>query len=280
MNLTFNLLLPVFTGLLAGLALLGYLYYLKGREISTGRLIIWLIWTLVLFGFTGLLAVKIDALPYGFAAAATGALLFGILYLTLAPLTFNFWHRSDIAVLLLTNFIFLCFGVTGFSVIYVMAADSPDLVYTFLVSILACLLPALIVRSYDFWMQIPKKKYKTWLYPLHAEVPKLQPIDPIRLMMNFTPVPTEKNEAFESYEVEFPTNESLSDLFHYFISFHNKHREYRKKPIQFLEGDVPLEWVLFKFSPQKKKIFLDMDKTLIENHITANDHIYASSSGS
>ena len=116
------------------------------------------------------------------------------------------------------------------------------------------------------------------MYPIHEPIPKLQPIDPIKLMMNFTPVPSGSNGPFESYEVEFPTNRNLSELFHYFICFHNKHREYKKRPIQFLEGEVPLAWVLYKYTPQKKKQYLDMDKTLIENQVYANEHIYALSS--
>ena len=87
-----------------------------------------------------------------------------------------------------------------------------------------------------------------------------------------------KNTDFEGYEVEYPGNVDLGTLFHYFISFHNKHREYRKKPIQFLsDNQLPLEWMLYKYSPQKKKVLLDTEKTLFENQIGGNDIIYATS---
>ena len=277
MDLTFDKLLPVLAGLILGLLSLGYLFYQKAGEIAIGRIIIWIVWTWVLFALFGFFALKIEVLPYRFFMISMGSLLTGVLYLVLAPLTLNWWKRSDLTDVFLTNYLLLFFGISGFSAVYVSLSDSGISVYYLLSGLLAFLLPALVAKSYDYWMLIPAIKYKTWIFPIHAPIPKLQPIEPIKLMMNFTPSPSNRNVNFESYEVEFPTNEPLSNLFHYFISFHNKHREYRKKPIQYLNGEVPLEWVLYKYSPQKKKLYLDMDKTLIENQVTTNEHIYAAS---
>lgn len=277
MKLTFDTLLPFVISLFLSFVLTGYLYYTKGNEISTGRLVIWILWILVLFGLIGLVASKIEALPYAYSTVAICSILFGILYLILAQATLNWWQRSRLEDVILLNLALLFFGLSGFSIVYLLLADTPGYTAYLMAALLAFLLPSVLIKSYDYWMQIPNKRYKSWSYPIYSEVPKLQPIEPIKLMMNFTPVPSGKNGPFESYEVEFPTNESLSDLFHYFISFHNKHREYRKKPIQYLNGDMPLEWVLYKYTPQKKKLYLDMDKTLIENQVTSNEHIYAAS---
>lgn len=277
MNLTFDNLLPFGISLILSFALTAYLYYTKGKEISTVRLVIWILWIVVLFALLGLLGSKIEALPYAFSAIAICSALLGVLYLTLAKSTLDWWQRSRLEDVILLNLTLLFFGLSGFSIVYLLLSGNQEYTFPLMVAILAFLLPSVLIKSYDFWMQIPSKRYKSWAYPIYSEVPKLQPIDPIKLTMNFTPIPTGKNGPFESYEVEFPTNESLSDLFHYFISFHNKHREYRKKPIQYLNGDMPLEWVLYKYTHQKKKLYLDMDKTLIENQITPNEHIYAAS---
>ena len=272
-----NLLIPI-TGLICGLILIGCLLYLKGKEISIVRLVIWVFWVLLLFGILGFISAKIENLNWVFFTVTLGSLLYGILYLVVAPVTLSWWRRSVLTDIFFTAFIFLCFGISGFSLIYSTLSVSGAEVGYFLVGITAFLFPSLVIKSYDYWMLIPAKKYKTWVYPVHGDVPQLQPVDPIRLVMNFTPAPSGKNGSFEGYEVEFPSNISVGDLFHYFISFHNKHREYRKKPIQYLDGERPLEWVLFKYSGQNKKIYLDMDKTLIENSIGSNESIYALSS--
>ncbi len=145
----------------------------------------------------------------------------------------------------------------------------------FMVALLAFWLPVLLLFSYDLWMRIPALKYKTWLFPAHLPVPRLHPVEPMKVTMNFTPLPTGKDGPFEGYEVEFPTDAMVGDLFHYFIAFHNKHREYSKKPIQYLNGKIPLEWVLYKSVTPRKKQYLDMDKTLLENQVLPHEHIYA-----
>lgn len=278
MNLTFETILPFSCCLLFGIALIVYIYRQKDQQISAVRVGIWILWIFVLFGLLSLIASKIEVLPYAFAAVAVGSALIGILYLVLAKITLDWWKRSRVEDVFLFGLCLLCFGSAGFLIVYALLSDSPQYLLHFIPALLGFVIPPVLAKSFDFYMQIPKLRYKTWSYPIYSEVPRLQPVDPIKLMMNFTPVPSEKEVQFESYEVEFPTNESLSDLFHYFISFHNKHREYKKKPIQYLNGEMPLQWVLYTYSPQKKKLYLDMEKTLIENQIGPNGHIYAASS--
>ena len=278
MNVTLDTLFPFIISLVAGFAVTGYLYYVKSGQISPGRVVIWMVWIFVIFGLLGLLATKIQILPYTFTVVALCSTLLGVLYILLAQITLDWWQRSNPTDVFVFNLALLFLGLAGFSIVYMLLSGSGIYLNYLMVAIVSFLLPALLFKSHDYWMQIPRLRYKTWSYPIYSEIPRLQPIDPIKLMMNFTPVPSGKNGPFESYEVEFPTNESLSDLFHYFISFHNKHREYRKKPIQYLNGEMPLEWVLFKYSSQKKRLYLDMDKTLIENQIAPNEHIYAASS--
>ena len=277
MNMTLSILITPIIGLLSGMILLGNLLYWRGGDISLIRVILWILWIFVLFGGLGLVATKIEVLPYSFFSVTSGSLLFGLFYLVAAPITLGWWRRSSLADVLLVGFIFLFIGISGFSLVYGLLSASGVSVYYCLTGLLAFLVPAFLVKSYDYWMVIPKKKYKTWIYPVNEAVPQLHRIDPIKLVMNFTPVPSGKNGPFEGYEVEFPTNLSLSELFHYFISFHNKHREFRKKPIQYMDGEKPLEWVLFKYSDKNKKIYLDMEKSLLDNSVRSNEAIYAMS---
>jgi hypothetical protein len=274
-NLSITDLLPAIIGLLAGIALLVYLYYRNWDTISTWRIVIWLVWTFLIYAVLGLVSIKMDALPYSYTIIAVCSALLGVLYLKLAPRTLDWWQKMNLEHVFLFNITLHFFGISGFSLLYNLLSVSSISVYTQMPATLAILIPALVSKSYYYWMHIPKKKYRTWLYPLHAAVPRLQPVDTVKLVMNFTPEPSGKNGPFENYQVEFPANETLNDLFHYFITFHNKHREYRKRPIQFIEGDRPLEWMLFKYNAQKKKVYLDMDKTLVENQVAPNEHIYA-----
>lgn len=226
-------------------------------------------------GLTGFLSAKLSSLPDAFWICGLYALLTGILYLWLAPKTFAWWDKTNPYDLLLTALILTTFTMTGIQLTYTPLAAYQTGSNWLMMPILLFLVPAILVRSNALYQYIPSKKFKTWAFPIHAETPRLMPIDPIRLVMNFTPIPSGINGPFEGYEVEMPTNEPLGVLFHYFLSFHNKHREYKKKPIQYMNGDQPVEWVLFKFTHNKTKHFLDMEKTLGDNQVFPNDHIYA-----
>jgi len=273
--LTFDILLLSLISLILGLAALGVLFYLKRGTISVIRVIIWIVWDLLLFTGLAFMAVKIGSLNVSFLMVMLGATLLGIIYLLLAPLTLIGWQRTRFNDLSLMGLGLFFFGLAGFSLLYGLISGTQISVSYFMVALLAFWLPVLLLFSYDLWMRIPALKYKTWLFPAHLPVPRLHPVEPMKVIMNFTPLPTGKDGPFEGYEVEFPTNATVGDLFHYFIAFHNKHREYSKKPIQYLNGKIPLEWVLYKPLTSRKKQYLDMDKTLLENHILPQEHIYA-----
>lgn len=273
--LTFDILLPTLISLILGLAALGGLFYLKRGTISVVRVIIWIVWDLLLFAGLAFMAVKIDSLNVSFLMVMLGAALLGILYLVLAPPTLTGWQRTRFSDLSLMGLGLFFFGLAAFSLLYSLISATQISVSYFTVALLAFWLPVLLLFSYDLWMRIPTLKYKTWLFPAHLPVPQLHPVEPMKVIMNFTPLPTGRDGPFEGYEVEFPTNVTVGDLFHYFIAFHNKHREYSKKPIQYLNGKIPLEWVLYKSLTPRKKQYLDMDKTLLENQILPQEHIYA-----
>lgn len=273
--LTFDILLPTLISLILGMATLGGLIYLKRGTVSVVRVIIWIVWDLLLFAGLAFMAVKIDSLNVSFLLTTLGASLLGILYLLLAPLTLTGWQRARFGDISLIGLGLFFFGLSAFFLVYRMLSATQISVSYFMVALLAFWLPVLLLFSYDLWMRIPALKYKTWLFPAHLPVPRLHPVEPMKVTMNFTPLPTGKDGPFEGYEVEFPTDAMVGDLFHYFIAFHNKHREYSKKPIQYLNGKIPLEWVLYKSVTPRKKQYLDMDKTLLENQVLPHEHIYA-----
>ncbi|SKB47774.1 TssN family type VI secretion system protein [Dyadobacter psychrophilus] len=271
----FYKILPALLALLSGLAFTGILIYEKGSAISILRWAIWLIWVCLLFAILGFINSKTDSITTGFIVLLAMSFLMGILYLILAPMTLPWWSDDSLLDIFIAGLSLYFVGIAGYILTYNLLEHENPFQYLLLSGSPAFLLPALIYVSYALWMKIPALQYKTWSYPVNEPVPRLVPVETVRVMMNFTPVPG-KNEPFEGYEVEYPGNTTLGQLFHYFISFHNKHREYRKKPIQFLsDNQLPLEWMLFKYSPQRKKIILDTEKTLFENDVKGNDIIYA-----
>ena len=280
MKLEFYTFLPSVLAFLCGLFFTAILFYKQNKVILISRLGIWIVWTFLLFSMLGLIAIKMSSLTVSYFVVLSGFFLLGCLYLVLAPVTLGWWSRKTLKDVLIGLIMFYFFGLSGFILIYNLLSEQYTyFLYLMLGATPAFLLPALAVTSYDYWMLIPQIQYKTWTYPLHKPVPRLIPVDTIKVVMNFTPSPEQGNKSFEGYEVEYPGNVSLGELFHYFISFHNKHREYRKKPIEFMTGNqIPLKWVLYKISPSKKKVYLNTDKTLLENAIEMNDIIYASSS--
>lgn len=276
MNLFYKL-LPALLALLSGIAFTGILIYEKGSAVSILRWAIWLFWIFLLFAVFGFINSKTDSLITGFVTLFAGAFVMGLLYLILASHTLSWWRRELLFDIFIAGLSLYFVGLAGYILTYNLLENENQFQYLLLSGSPAFFLPAVIVASYDLWMKIPALKYRTWTYPVHEPVPRLVPVDTVRVMMNFTPVPG-KNADFEGYEVEYPGNVDLGTLFHYFISFHNKHREYRKKPIQFLsDNQLPLEWMLYKYSGQKKKVLLDTEKTLFENHVSENDIIYATS---
>lgn len=280
MKLEFYTFLPSVLAFLCGIFFTATLFYKQKKDIAILRLVIWIVWIFLLFSLLGLVATKIISLTVNYFITLSGCLLLGIFYLIIAPITLSWWSRKTLKDILIGAIMFYFFGLSGFILIYNILSDqSTHFLYLLLGATPAFLLPAIALKSYDYWMLIPTLQYKTWTYPLHKPVPRLIPVDTIKVVMNFTPSPQKGNRLFEGYEVEYPGNVSLGELFHYFISFHNKHREYRKQPIEFITGNqIPLQWVLYKVSGSKKKVYLNTDKTLVENEIGMNDIIYAASS--
>ncbi len=277
MTLLLNTLLPF----ILGLALAGLLLYIRAG-VSLVRLIIGAVWVMILFGIVGYLITKVDALPLRFLVLMSVAMAIGVLYLYLVPKALTGWTRSGVLDLFLPGLVLMVFGISGFLVSHYTLAHPDKESNVNIISLLAAfpafLLPSFCVYSYDQWASIPTLRYPTWTYPLYRELPRLHPEEPIKIKMNYTLQPTGMDGPFEGYEVEFPTNVPLGDLFHYFIAFHNRQPKNRNAAIQYLHGETPVEWILYRYALSgNRKVHLAMDKTLPENGIQNGDAIFACS---
>jgi hypothetical protein len=277
MHLTFSSILPAAIALILGFLMIWLLFYVNKKPKAGVRIAIWAFWIMLLFSITAFGSTRLEAFTSRFAILSFGSFVLGIVYLILAPQTLDWWARSHSSDVFLLNLTLFCFGISGSLLVCKLVIPEEKTVLLMQAEFLF-FLPSLALKAYDYWMLIPSKKYKSWMYPVHEPVPRLLPVDTIKVNMNFTPIPGSTQGPFEGYDVEYPSNVSLGDLFHYFISFHNKHREYRKKPIQFMTDDhQPLEWVMFKYTHGRTKVYLNADKTLTENQVGPDDTIYAAS---
>lgn len=276
-----TLLLNTLVLFVLGLILTGLLLYARAG-VSKVRLVIGIVWSLILFGLMGYLTTLIHALPMRFLSLMAMSLGLGIIYLHMAPNALPDWSRTSVLDLFLPGLVLMVFGISGFLICHFALSNSGAENSNNLTSLLAAfpafLLPASWVYSYSQWASIPPLRYTTWTYPLYRELPKLHPVDPIKINLNYTTQPSGLDGPFEGYEVEFPTNVPLGDLFHYFIAFHNRQAKNRRALIQYVQGDMPVEWILYRNAPPAgKRVHLDMVKTLPENGVKYGDTIYASS---
>ncbi len=270
-----NTLLVPGSCLTAGVLTLIALYLLERPTFNPVRTGIGLLWVTLALAATGYFVPRLPSLTLGVSLTVLIAVLLGCAYSFLAPMLLTTGSKHRTPTVILSAVCFYAWGVTGLSATYVTARYPTEQLLYWMGGAAAFLLPPFLVHSYTLWMNIPPLKYKSWLYPVQQAVPRLHPVAPIKLRMNFTPEPADEHVELEGYEVEFPTNVPLSELFHYFISFHNKHREYRKKPIQYLINDQPLSWLFYTRNTRNQKTYLDCDKTLPENGIHPGGEIFA-----
>ncbi|WP_162794276.1 TssN family type VI secretion system protein [Runella rosea] len=170
-------------------------------------------------------------------------------------------------------------AAAGFAFVYGLLSPKATAFLPYLiVGILPIILPYLFIKSYDYWINIPPLKYRKWQYKSQVSLPVLEPINVIKVNIQFTKIPDESDPVFEGYWVELPSEKDLGTLFHYFIYSHNnRHREHKKDPIHVETGGKKLGWLLYKQNTLEQRIYLNTDLSLTQNNIMNNETIFAQS---
>ena len=113
-----NLILVIIISSVMGVISVGLLIYLKKEEIRLVRLLLWVMYYFILFGFLGFIATKIQPFPTAFWVVEGISLLMGISYLWLAPRTLSWWKNTEFAIVFLTAEAFICWGILGLSLVF------------------------------------------------------------------------------------------------------------------------------------------------------------------
>ena len=256
---------------------IGVTWYLKKAEISTVRLFLGIMGNTLLFGGLGLILSKNTSLPLIFWIVTLAAFLEGLVLVWKGQQVFQWYHKEDGLIESATTLIWIFVGSLSFITVFGVISSNPNQFATnSTAGIISMLIPIILNKSYQYALSIPRLKYRRWYYNPTAFLPVLEPINVIKINIQFTKIPNESVPNFEGYWVELPSDILLGTLFHYFIYSHNnRHRDYKRNPIPYTQGDLPIGWVLYKKNTAGQSVYLDMELSLKQNKIIESDTIYA-----
>ena len=272
------LIYPLISALLLALLATGILLYMAMTRLRAVRLGIGMLGGFVIFGSLGLILAQTDSLVVSFAVLSLVSFGIGVALAAYGSLVFNGAESGEPWVNLLTGVFLAAWSWLGFTLVGGLLAPArlgwfPSLS----VALLGVLIPTLFKFARHYWLEIPQVRYRRWYFDSTAPLPVLEPIDVVRVAVRFTKKPDASPPEFEGYTVGFPGQVPLGELFRYFIDSHNnRHRDYRRNPIQYVSNGRPLGWLLYQQVGESRQ-YLDTDKTLIENGISDQQTIFAES---
>ncbi|MCE7059244.1 TssN family type VI secretion system protein [Dyadobacter sp. CY343] len=278
MNLAVNVIYLLAGSFLVAVVATVLLFLLKIQHVRPIRLALGILAFVLLFGGVGLVSA--------FSSLITGYIILGLFALILGSLSvgwgsriFPWFKPGSLQSGFLTTCIWAAWAIFGFAVVYGLRSEKAAVFLPVLMAgILPFLVPYLCWISYQYWLSIPQLRYRRWYYDGQRVLPLLEPINVIQVNIHFTKIPDEAEPNFEGYLVEFPGDVDLGTLYQYFIYSHNnRHRDYKKSPIAYIDKGRPLGWVMFKQGPGNERIYLDAGKSLRQNSVRDHDTILAQS---
>ena len=257
----------------------GTLLYFQFTQIRLVRFGMGILGHFLLFAGLGLVIAQLESVIVSFIIFSAFSLVVGILHVVFGKKSFPWFAHQHLGFGFLTIFMWAVWSVFSFAFVYGLLSETASVFLPYLiVGITPFLLPFVLRISYFFWQSIPKLRYKRWHYDVNEALPILEPINLMKVNVQFTKVPDESDPSFEGYFVELPGDVALGFLYQYFIYSHNnRHRDYKKSPIMYQVNARPLGWVLFKKGVDNQRIYLDTSKSLRQNSIMQNDTILAQS---
>jgi hypothetical protein len=148
--------------------------------------------------------------------------------------------------------------------------------YRFLTCILPFVIPYLCWHAIRLFFQIPARLYKSWYYPLNADMPDLDMIDLSQIeVVQFVFSKTPGDSTHTNFTSKAPLNMSLGQLFFIFINDYNDKNI--QNPIGYLKPDrQPFGWHFFRKKKWfNQKQYFDADLSFRDNYIQPNEFIYA-----
>lgn len=210
----------------------------------------------LVFGLLGLFALgDLNQLRNMFWLFQVLILAAGVVHAWLVFQLFDWVDRTSfLPELLLTLFVGSVCTIAGMGSFWVFDTfvneRSEGAILTLSLAFLCFPIPFLILRTYDFWLQIPEAIFHAWRYPSY-DTPNFRVVNYIKVhvvVARSLETHTKPDIEVESY---LPRSVRLGDFFHRFIDKYNK--ENPQAPILHYTEDGsshPVGWVFKLRSPQ------------------------------
>ncbi|GAB3947537.1 hypothetical protein GCM10028805_19960 [Spirosoma harenae] len=198
----------------------------------------------------------------------------GILHVWLSPrFAPNFFTTFGLG-LIITLVVML--GGMGLGFVIYSKTGHLDSRWPFVTSLIPFVIPFLIVRAYEYYLDIPPADYKKWYYPINGDMPDVDLLDLSKILViqfEFLKTPTDSN--YTNFKAKAPVAMSLGDLFLIFINDYNERTP--ASPIQFTDAaGRPFGWVFAKKTAWwQRPVYFDPALDFNQNRLVDNATIVA-----
>lgn len=200
------------------------------------------------------------------------ALMLGIVHISVLNYYLKLSEPDEFGKGLLITVIIMLIGAIFAALLYYFT----HLKYSFITFIFPFVIPYLFWQTYRFFLQIPRREYKLWYYPLDRPMPDLDMIDLSQIqVVQFVFLKKVKDVSEINFTSRAPLNMTLGDLFFIFINDYNERNS--QNTIEFLgERNRPYGWLFYRkrkwFRPRR---YFDPELSFRENAIQPNEFIYS-----
>jgi len=264
--------------LVVGAAIMGFVTKLrKLLNKNKKAFFIYTFLVLIVFGVTGMLAsdkVLQNSPISNFISFQILFLIYGSIHVLVMRKFFKdiYTKLSDFWPELLYTFVTAIFGLFGFA--FAIQFFKIDFMFMFLAAGICFMIPYLVVKLYEFAVNIPVPIYKKWVYPVDKNVrdPKESELkNPVVISFEFNK--EVDSDEISNFRLKAPEQMEFGKLFYFFVNDYNE-RHPESKIAHLDKNHNPYEWVFYSkpnFLGNRKHF--DFNKTVDANGIKENDVI-------
>ena len=267
--------------ILAILSAVGFSRNTRGKKFKKIDNVIYLVAFAVVIAGTGAIAMVDKEFPVQvYGLIGTALLVLGILHVWLMYLLLSWSERDSF---LAEGFFTLYVGSVGslgfVLLFYFLDKQGYGLTYNWLLLLFP--LPYLMLKAYDYWMQIDFLKYEGWKYPESRVANSNYSAEYLTHKQTVFFILSEvdpENKHLRHLQLEIDPAYQFGEFFHFYIYDKSRRRELR--PIQHVvkaPDGTPLSWMFFVY-PKKwwqRRRFIDPDLTFRENNISHGQSVVA-----
>jgi hypothetical protein len=235
-----------------------------------------LLFSILLATPTLLLVFNLNSSDFALLVIAQSFILtIGIIHVILNPSALP-WYKDlpfKIQILLLLCILLLAYFFCDLSISFM---GNPKLRFVWFLSLLWFIVPTLLSQTVNFLLEVPKKEFVKWYYPVNEKV--ADPSDEELknpLVISFLFRKNSQNHDVSTFKAKAPAGMSLGRLFYFFINDYNE--RHPDSQVSFVNQNGEVEgWVFMRI---KSKLFgtkeaLDPESSIYNNNIRENDELF------